>query len=332
MCSIGVQVDATIEHSCSILPNTAGDHGLPAWMILDKVTDVVDDTCNGDQGAAVLGLVDVVVPFHYGELVERNTPVETGSFLVELLLELLDTALLDFVGLELLEVVGEADLLAEPDGPFGGIILVPLDGVSVVGRELVMKVVIAFTESDESGDDVVAGRVAVVKWLVAEPVGERVDAEGGLLDEEDTEDASIDESAKVVAPAETSNESGEDKAHEEDNLEIIFVLPNDDGVLVEITDIGTADPLWVLLHDHPTEVGVEQALADRVWVLVGIGVAVMGTVVTSPPASRALNGTTTNSSPEDAERKCGTVGCMSPKAVISCCDAQASSEVVCNGP
>jgi hypothetical protein len=31
------------------------------------------------------------------------------------------------------------------------------------------------------------------------------------------------------------------------------MLPDDDGVIVEVGDVGTADALWVLLHDHPSE-------------------------------------------------------------------------------
>jgi hypothetical protein len=110
----------------------------------------------------------------------------------------------------------------------------PFDGISVVGWEFVMEVVVAFTEGDESGNDVITGRVAVIKWLVTEPVGERIDAEGGLLDEEDAEDTGVDEAAEPVIPAKTTNEHGEDETHEEDDLEVVTVLPNDDGVFVQI--------------------------------------------------------------------------------------------------
>ncbi len=48
-----------------------------------------------------------------------------------------------------------------------------------------VEVVVPLPEGDESSDDVVAGRVAVVEGLVTEPVSQRVDAEGGLLDKED---------------------------------------------------------------------------------------------------------------------------------------------------
>ena len=115
VCCVGVHVHTTIEHGGGVLADARRDHGFPTWVVLDEVADVVDDTGNGDQAATILGLVLVVVPFHDWELVERDTPVETGTLLVELLLELLDAALLDFVASELLEVVGEAELLAKPD-------------------------------------------------------------------------------------------------------------------------------------------------------------------------------------------------------------------------
>lgn len=42
----------------------------------------------------------------------------------------------------------------------------PFDGVAVVRGKLVMEIVISLTKSDESGDDMIARRIAVVKWLV----------------------------------------------------------------------------------------------------------------------------------------------------------------------
>jgi hypothetical protein len=57
------------------------------------------------------------------------------------------------------------------------------------------------------------------------------------------------------------------------------------------------------LHDHPPDVGVEQALADAVRILGRVGVAVVGAtgglvmadlgvdlLITTPPADRALDG------------------------------------------
>lgn len=55
-----------------------------------------------------------------------------------------------------------------------------------------MEIVIAFTKSDEGGDDMIAGAVSVVERLVAEPVSQAVHAECSLLDEEDSQDSGID--------------------------------------------------------------------------------------------------------------------------------------------
>lgn len=132
MGGVGVVVDAAVEHGGSVLADARVDHRLAAGVVLDEVGDVVDNTGDGNQTTAVLGLLDVFLPFHDGQLVERDTPVELGAALVDLLLQLLDTALFDLVGAELLEVVGEAELLPDPDGPFGGVVLVPFDGVAVV--------------------------------------------------------------------------------------------------------------------------------------------------------------------------------------------------------
>lgn len=176
---------------------------------------------------------------------------------------------------------------------------------------------VSFAEGDEGGDDMVSGRVAVVEGLVTEPVGKGVDAEGGLLDEEDAEDAGIDESAHPVAPSETADERREDETHGDDDLDVVLVLPDDDGVLVQVGDVSTTDALGVLLHDHPADVGVEQPLADGVRVLVGVGVAVVGTVVASPPSDRSLHGTTTDGSQVDSQGESGRVRAVSPEAMVS---------------
>lgn len=244
----------------------------------------------------------------------------------------MDATLLDLVGTELLEVGGETELAPQPDGPLGGVVLVPLDSVTVVGGELVVEVVVTFTKGDKSGDDVVPGAVAVVEGLVAEPVGKGVDAEGSLLDEEDAEDTGVDESTLPVVPEETSDSRGENQTHEDDDLDVVLVLPNDDGILVQVGDVGAADALGVLLHDHPAEMAVEKTLANAVGVLVGVGVAVVGTVVTAPPADGTLNSTATNEGEEDAKWERSVVGLVCPETMVACCDTETGPEVVYDGP
>ena len=80
------------------------------------------------------------------------------------------------------------------------------------------------------------------------------------------------------------------------------MLPDNNRVLVEIGDVGAANTLGVLFHEHPPEVRVQESLADGVWVFVGIRVSVMSSVISRPPSYRAFNGTSTSGGKEDAER------------------------------
>jgi hypothetical protein len=276
--SVGVEVDTTVEDSGSVLSDGGVDEGLATGVVLDEVGNVVDNTGNGNETLSSLGLGDEVVPVNNGELLKRNTPVEGGTLLVKLLLELLDTALLNLVGTELLQLISKTKLLPAPDAPLGRVVLPPLNSVTVIRRELVVEVVVSLTKGDESSDDVVTGRVAVVERLVTEPVGKRVDTEGGLLNEANAEDTSVDETTPPVTPTQASDESRESESHEENALDVVLVLPDNDGVLIEIGDVGTALSLRVLLEDHPAHVGVHETFANGVRVLVGIGITVVNTV------------------------------------------------------
>lgn len=281
-------------------------------MVLDEVGNVVDYTGDGHKSLAVLGLLDKIVPVNDGELLEWETPVKLGALLVELLLLLLEAALLNLVLAESLEVGGETELLPGPDAPLGRVILVPFDSVAVVGRELVVEVVVTLAKGDQGSDDVITRAVAVVKGLLPEPVGKRVDTEGGLLDDENTEDSSVDEATPPVAPAETGDQSRESQSHEEDDLDEVGVLEDNDRILVKIGDIGTAGTLGVLLNDHPAEMAVKQTLPDGVGILLGVGISVVSAVTLGPPAGGTLHGTSTNGGEINTEREAGFVATMRP--------------------
>jgi len=60
------------------------------------------------------------------------------------------------------QVACEADPAAGGDEPFRGVVLVPLEGVAVVHRELVVEVVVPFAHGEEGGEEVVAGGESVV--------------------------------------------------------------------------------------------------------------------------------------------------------------------------
>jgi hypothetical protein len=223
-------------------------------------------------------------------------------------------------------------LFPNPDDPLCGIILEPFDGVPVVAREFVVEVVVTFTKGDEGGNDVISRRVSVIEWLVTEPMGERVDAKGGLLDKEDSEDTGVDETAFPVTPAQTGDQHGEDEGHKGGTWDVVLVLPEDYRIFVEVGDVGAADTLWVLLHDHPTNVRVEEAFSDGVRVLVGIGITVVGSMATGPPSDGAFDGTGTDSGEVDLEGQCGRVGRVSPQTMIASGDTHAGVEVIDDGP
>ena len=190
---------------------------------------------------------------------------------------------------------------------------------------------VALAESHQCGKDMIARGVAVVKGLVAEVVRKGIDAEGGLLDHEDAQNAAVDVSAHPVIPAETADEGRKHQAHAEDDGDVVLVLPHDDWVLVKIGDVGAAEALGVLLDDHPAKVRVQQALADAVGVLGGVGVSVMGAVVAAPPADRAFDGGGADQGQKDLERAGGGVALVGPQAMVAGGDAEAADEVVDEG-
>jgi len=129
---VRVVVDTTVEDGGSILSNTGRDKSLSTRVVLDESGNIMDNTGDGNQSTAILGLSLVVIPVDDWQLLKRNTPVESLSLLVELLLQLLETTLLNLILLELLQVIGEAELLADPDDPLCRVILMPFDSIAVV--------------------------------------------------------------------------------------------------------------------------------------------------------------------------------------------------------
>jgi hypothetical protein len=74
-------------------------------------------------------------------------------------------------------VARKTRLFTNPDEPFGGVVLVPFNGITIVHGELMMEVVITFTNICKSSDDMVTRDVLVIKWSLSKPVSKRVDTE-----------------------------------------------------------------------------------------------------------------------------------------------------------
>lgn len=77
-------------------------------------------------------------------------------------------------------MAGKSDRLGNPNEPFGRIVLIPLDGVTIIHRELMVEVVVTFANSGKSSDNVVAGSVLVIERTIPEPVRKRVHTESRL--------------------------------------------------------------------------------------------------------------------------------------------------------
>ena len=93
----------------------------------------------------------------------------------------------------------------------------------------------------------VAGRAPVVEWLIAKVVSEAVDGERALLNRHDTDNTSVDESTPPVPPAKPSDQGREDPGEEYRYRGIVLVLPDDEGVVGEVGDVGAAMLLVVLV-------------------------------------------------------------------------------------
>ena len=76
----------------------------------------------------------------------------------------------------------------------------------------------------------------------------RVDTEGGLLYSEGSYDAGIDEAAPPITPK-TGDTAGHDEPHEEGNLCVMIVLPDDNRVLFQVRDINRAEMFGILSKD-----------------------------------------------------------------------------------
>jgi len=226
-------------------------------------------------------------------------------------------------------VRGTGDL-AEPNQPLGRIPMVPLDTVTVVLGELVVEVVVSLTKGEQGTEPaVVAGMVGaeVLHSSTETGVGKGVDEESGVVDNHHLQQCSVEVATSPITPTKAADESrGKDAATEGDG-EVVVVLEHDDGVRLEVTDIHVAVLGGVGVGEHPTDVGEVEAAIGIVGVLVGVDVAVVDTVVTSPPLDGALEGASTGDGHDPLEGLGGREGAVAEQAVVPHGDTEAIDEV-----
>jgi hypothetical protein len=159
-----------------------------------------------------------------------------------------------------------------------------------------MKVVVALTQSDQCGNNVIARGVSVIKWLegistlrpsprktmtdlLTQPMGKRVDAKSGLLNKQKPKNACIHQTTLPIAPAQASYKHWKQHPEHQDDRSIIPVLPDDDRVFVQVRDIRSSLVFGILLQDHPHEVRVPDSLHYTIGVVACICETVMRTML-----------------------------------------------------
>lgn len=316
--SVRVVVHATVEGCGHILADTHLDVLLTTRVLSHEIGDVVDNTLEQDPLLVVVlaGMLEILKAQN-GKVGDGGTPLELGLLLKDTLLDHVKLTLADLVLGEGLQVRGKAKEGAGGDQPLGRVVLVKADGVAVVLRELMVEVVVALSHGDKGGDEVVAGGVAVIERTLTEPVGKRVDTEGGVMDKDETKDGGKEVASAPVTPAETSHGGGEDETHDEDKEEVVFVLPLNELVLVEVVDVSVANLPSGALDQHPANVGKEETAMGAVGVLLSVGPAVVSAVSTGPPLDGALNGASAQQGENKAQGGSCVVCAMCPQAMVS---------------
>ena len=83
-------------------------------------------------------------------------------------------------GTTYLQVRSKSKLLANPNEPLGGVVLVPSDRIPVVHWKLVVEVVVALPNGNKCSNQVVTRSVFIIKRRLAQPVSKRVDTKRRL--------------------------------------------------------------------------------------------------------------------------------------------------------
>lgn len=183
----GMLVDArfAVEAARRVSSNGTFNQADASRVLVDEMGQVVDKTINDDEALAKLAAFLELVHGDLRELTDWAGIHDLALELIKLLLFHQQLSFGDLVGRELTQVVSETEHRQAANKPFGRIVVEPANTVAVVVGVLVMEVVVTLSEGEESGDDVIAWGALVVVGVLAEVVGNRVDAEGGVVDKAD---------------------------------------------------------------------------------------------------------------------------------------------------
>ena len=194
------------------------------------------------------------------------------------------------------EVPDEAELGHEFEAVVGEIDFPPVEALAGAAHVAVVVVVPAFAQGDEGEPEVVAALVGGFEALIAPDVGEAVDEEGAVQEEDGADKEAPDEELPAIG-AEAGGEflkepagGVEGEAHEGGDDEVEAVQEDELGVFGEVFD-GAVVGGEVFAAGHPTDVAPDEAVDQSgVWVFRGIAVLMMVAVGAGPPEGAALDG------------------------------------------
>jgi hypothetical protein len=112
----------------------------------------------------------------------------------------------------------------------------------------------------------------------------RVDEEGGVVHDDNTEKSTPDETPKEsrhAAQKDVAEDTREHHTNEETKQEHVTVLESKDWIVFEI--VNFLNPRFAFLcHHYPSNVSPKESFEDTVWVVIGVGHQVMASMVAAP--------------------------------------------------
>ena len=178
------------------------------------------------------------------------------------------------------EVAGQTEFVQNPDRPLGGIVLPRFDAIPVVILELVVEVVVALAKGENRHEEAVTRRAMGGIRTVADPVAERVDAEGRVVHEHDTGEAGEQERAEggIGPTIDVADDRRQAEAHENGDRHIVFVLQPGEAVFLQIPHpcerrVGAA------AEEKPADVGMKKTARNVIGVVIVVHEFVVAAVV-----------------------------------------------------
>lgn len=217
---------------------------------------------------------------------------------------------------------GKAEAFHEEDGVVGEVDFVPLHAVGGGALLMVVIVVPALAEGDESDPPVVLGAVGGVEIAIAPGVGGGVHEPGGVVDEYDAEDAGPEEPRGGFMPA---TDEVADEAESGENRELgrppeVFD-PADDGVAHEVFGEVARGMVGARGVNDPEDVGPGEAVVGGVRIAGLIGLGMVEAVRADPGGGSALPGEYPQERESILDGSVGLEAGMGEEAVIAEGDA-----------